>query len=118
MSTKPDEYYWRGEGGDGWSRRERPKEPDTGSWHGVGTEGCFEDDDASSDGRIEQSLKERLACHPGIDATKLEVRVQHGDVTLSGMVRSVRDKQLCDDTARAVAGVKQVDNKIQVESVA
>jgi hypothetical protein len=118
MSTKPDEYYWRGEGGDGWSRRERPKEPDTGSWHGVGTEGCLEDDEAAaSDGRIEEGVKKHLARNAAIDATKLKVHVQNGDVTLLGVVRSLQEKQLCEDTARAVPGVKQVDNKIRVEPV-
>ena len=126
MSRKPDAYYWRGPGGDGWSRRETAGEQQTGSWHGVGTQGAPEEDDTSfagvgprnyqrSDRRIEEEVNERLTCHAAIDATNLEVHVQDGDVTLLGAVRSRPEKHLAEDITIGVSGVKQVNNQIQID---
>lgn len=67
-----------------------------------------------SDQRIQEDISERLMQHPDIDASEIEVRVQSGEVMLSGTVDERNAKRLAEDLADDVAGVKQVHNQIRV----
>jgi len=131
MTKKPDQYYWRGTAGDGWSRRESANEEQTGSWHGVGTQGLPDDlpEDVGisfagcgprnyqrSDERIGEDINERLTRAASIDATNVEVRIQDGEVTLLGVVHCRHDRDLAENIASAVSGVKEVNNHIRIDS--
>lgn len=69
-----------------------------------------------SDERIEEDVNERLTRHPGIDATDIEVRVNHGEVTLTGTVRDRQAKRMAEDAAEAVSGVIDVHNQLRVSA--
>ena len=68
-----------------------------------------------SDERIREEVNEALARHPEIDASEIEVRVNAGEVTLTGTVTERRAKRLAEDVAEDVFGVKDVENKIKVK---
>lgn len=67
-----------------------------------------------SDQRIEEDLNEQLTRHRDIDATEIEVKVQNGEVTLSGTVTDRQSKRLAEDIAENVSGVHNVQNQIRV----
>jgi hypothetical protein len=67
-----------------------------------------------TDERIREDLCERFTEHGEIDASDLDVRVQNGEVTLSGSVTDRWAKRVAEDLAESVWGVKQVHNQIRV----
>lgn len=67
-----------------------------------------------SDERILEDVCERLTQHGQIDARDIEVKVQNGEVTLSGMVNDRRTKRLAEDVADSVAGVEDVHNQLRL----
>jgi osmotically-inducible protein OsmY len=69
-----------------------------------------------SDERIKDELSEQLARHPDIDPSEVEVRVNNGEVTLTGTVNDRESKRLAEDIAENVQGVKDVTNQIRVSS--
>lgn len=69
-----------------------------------------------TDERIREDVCERLTEHPHLDATDLDIRVQNGDVTLTGSVNERWAKHVAEDIAESVSGVKQVHNEIRIMS--
>jgi hypothetical protein len=69
-----------------------------------------------SDDRIEEDVNEALTRHPGLDASEIEVRVQNGEVTLTGTVDSRQDKRMAEDAAESCPGVRDVHNQLRVSS--
>jgi osmotically-inducible protein OsmY len=69
-----------------------------------------------SDQRITEDVSERLSEDPHIDASEIEVSVQGGIVTLKGTVPARYMKHLAEDCADRCFGVKDVENRIRVES--
>lgn len=67
-----------------------------------------------SDERIRELVNERLTDHAGIDATDVEVTVENGEVTLSGIVGSRYQKRLAEDIAEGCRGVHDVHNRLKV----
>jgi osmotically-inducible protein OsmY len=67
-----------------------------------------------SDERIQEEINEILTRHGDIDATDIEVRVQQGEVTLTGTVDDRWAKRLAEDIAEDVVGVTDVQNQIRV----
>ncbi len=67
-----------------------------------------------SDERIREDLCERFTHHGHLDATDLDVRVQNGEVTLSGTVSDRWGKRTAEEIAESVWGVKDVHNQIRV----
>ncbi|HKG90725.1 MAG TPA: BON domain-containing protein [Gemmatimonadaceae bacterium] len=67
-----------------------------------------------SDDRIREEVNEALARHPDVDASDVEVRVENGVVTLSGVVEDRRQKRLAEDVVEDVFGVDDVDNGLKV----
>lgn len=65
-----------------------------------------------SDERIREMVNERLTDHDDVDATDIEVSVQDGEVTLTGMVSSRREKRLAEDVAWSCRGVQDVHNRL------
>jgi osmotically-inducible protein OsmY len=70
-----------------------------------------------SDERIREDVCVRLTDHPEIDASEIEVRVDGGEVTLSGEVDSRPVKRIAEDVAHSVAGVRDVHNQLRVAAV-
>ncbi len=66
-----------------------------------------------SDERILDDIVERLMM-ASVDASEVEVKVEHGEVTLSGTVRERRDKRRIEDACEDVFGVQDVHNQIRV----
>ena len=80
-----------------------------GRFFGIGPKGYHR-----SDERIRDDVSERLADHPEIDASNIEVQVSKGEVTLTGTVDNRRAKRLAEDLAEDCRGVKDVHNQIRV----
>lgn len=69
-----------------------------------------------SDERIHDDVNDRLTDDPYLDASGVEVRVQGGEVTLNGRVRTREDKRRAEDIAEGVTGVTHVQNNLRAES--
>lgn len=67
-----------------------------------------------SDERIHDDVCDRLTEDSRIDAFDIEVRVQNGEVTLSGNVKSRDEKRRAEDVAAAVRGVNDVTNELRL----
>lgn len=68
-----------------------------------------------SDSRIEEDINDRLSDDWHLDASDVEVKVENGDVILSGTVRDRAAKRHAEDLAERVSGVGNVENRIRVE---
>jgi hypothetical protein len=66
------------------------------------------------DERIREDVCIRLTDHPEIDASEIEVRVDNGEVTLSGTVDSRPVKRMAEDAVCSVGGVRDVHNQLRV----
>jgi hypothetical protein len=98
--------YGAGALGGGWGaygERER------GRYAGRGPKGWQRSDD-----RIREDINERLTDHPHIDASEIEVKVQNGEVTMTGTVDERHAKRLAEDIAESVSGVREVHNQIRI----
>jgi len=69
-----------------------------------------------SDERITEDVNEALSQHPEIDASEIEVKVNNGEVTLSGTVSERHFKRMAEDIAERCSGVHDVRNEIRVQS--
>lgn len=69
-----------------------------------------------SDSRIQEDLCERLTEAPDIDPSDIEVRVSDGTVTLEGSVEERWMKHRAEDLADGCGGVRNVENRIRVQS--
>ncbi len=67
-----------------------------------------------SDERIHEDVCDRLAAHGHLDASDVEVRVEAGEVTLSGTVPDRRAKRLADLVVEQVRGVVDVHNRLRL----
>ena len=83
---------------------------DAGGWHvGKGPSGY-----TRSDERIREDVCDRLTDDPYVDATNIEVTVQGGEVTLSGLVERREVKRRAEDLAERVSGVRDINNRLRV----
>jgi osmotically-inducible protein OsmY len=69
---------------------------------------------ADPDERIVDEINHRLTDHAGIDASRVEVASSAGAVTLNGQVTTSAQRHEAEELAHSVAGVSQVDNRLQV----
>ena len=67
-----------------------------------------------SDARINEDVCDRLCDSAEIDASNLEVRVESGQVTLSGTVSDREQKRRAEDLIEQVSGVREVHNNLRV----
>jgi osmotically-inducible protein OsmY len=67
-----------------------------------------------SDDRIREDVCEILARHPDLDASEMEVRVEQGEVTLTGHVDSRWSKRQAEDAVESLSGVREVHNQLRV----
>ncbi|MDC0720352.1 BON domain-containing protein [Nannocystis bainbridge] len=68
------------------------------------------------DARIVEDINEALTYSPHIDASDIVVRVDSGDVVLSGSVDDRYIKRLVEELIEDVAGVRDVQNDLHVET--
>lgn len=66
-----------------------------------------------SDERILEDVCDRLTEDRELDAAGIEVRVEGGEVTLSGTVESRADRRRAEDLAESVSGVTHVTNNLR-----
>jgi len=66
------------------------------------------------DERIREDVCDRLTDDPRVDAEDIEVRVNQGEVTLSGSVRSREEKRFTEDLIERISGVREVNNNLKV----
>lgn len=69
-----------------------------------------------SDERIREDVCERLTQDDDLDASELEIRAEQGVVTLEGKVEERWMKHRAEDIAESCSGVREVENRIRVES--
>ena len=81
-----------------------------GRFYGRGPKGYRRPDD-----RIRDEVNEELARHPEIDATEIDVKVQNGEVTLTGKVEDRHQKRLAEDVAERAFGVTDIHNQLKVD---
>ena len=67
-----------------------------------------------SDARIRQDVRDQLVWDDRVDASTILVEVEDGFVTLSGTVRMVPERRAALSDARAVAGVHDMFNQLDV----
>jgi hypothetical protein len=95
--------------------RERDRDPDwylgyrEGSFAGRGPRSYRRSDD-----RICEDVCEALTRHPAVDASDIDVRVENGEVILTGTVDDWQMKRLAEDMAEGVSGVINVRNEVRV----
>jgi hypothetical protein len=92
-----------------WGSTERWRVP--GPFVGRGPKGYQRSDD-----RIREDVSERLMAHGLIDASDIEVRVQAGEVTLTGYVDSRDAKRAAEDCADDISGVREVHNQLRIRT--
>jgi osmotically-inducible protein OsmY len=101
-----------GAGPESWQNREfgrRYESQQRGHYIGRGPKGY-----KRSDERIREDINEELTVHPDIDAFEIEVLVEGGEVTLTGVVEDRREKRLAEDVAERSPGVTDVHNQLRV----
>lgn len=123
--TYRDQGDWRGDRDYGWSASEgyNTQPYSSGGYYGSYYARGYDQGHAGrgprnyrrSDERIREDINEELTRHPGIDATDVDVRVENGEVTLSGMVDDRRAKRLAEDIAEQCSGVEDVHNELRIE---
>jgi hypothetical protein len=69
-----------------------------------------------SDERILEDINERLTDDHHIDASDIGVKVEGGEVTLSGTVEDRAARRRAEDIAESVSGVGHVQNDLRVAS--
>lgn len=87
----------------------RSLEQERGPYTGMGPQGYQRKDD-----RIQDEVCEILSQHGQLDASGIEIEVQNGEVTLRGEVDRKREKNLAEDLAERVSGVKDVHNLLRI----
>lgn len=68
-----------------------------------------------SDDRIREDVNDKLTDDWGVDARKVTVTVNNGEVTLDGTVSTRLQKRRAEDCAEDVSGVKHVQNNLRVQ---
>jgi hypothetical protein len=68
-----------------------------------------------ADERIREDVCEFLTEDGHVDASRVEVRVEDGEVTLEGSVDSREQKRRAEDLAEIVLGVVDVHNRLRLE---
>jgi osmotically-inducible protein OsmY len=110
-SQMPRERGWGGREGYGQSSHSDERDrPMAGQFRGRGPKGY-----QRSRERILDDVSERLADHPEIDASEMEVDVQADVVILRGSVYDRGQKRMAEDVAESVSGVRDVRNELDVE---
>jgi osmotically-inducible protein OsmY len=92
-------------------RRQMDYRREEGNYRGKGPKNYTRSDD-----RIKETVSERLEDHSYLDASDIDIEVSGGDVILTGTVDSRYAKRLAEDLAESCSGVRNVENRIRVNS--
>ena len=103
------EGRWRGEATGSSSNAGWPSE--SGRFSGRGPRNY-----QRSDERIREDVNERLTADPRIDASDIDVRVQNGEVTLSGTVDDRRTRRLAEEIVEDLPGVRDVRIELKCDA--
>jgi osmotically-inducible protein OsmY len=68
-----------------------------------------------SDERIRDDANDRLTDDWHVDASRIEVIVENGEITLNGTVPSREQKRRAEDCVDGLSGVRNVQNNLRVE---
>jgi osmotically-inducible protein OsmY len=68
-----------------------------------------------TDSQIEGNVSDALLNDPAADSYEIKAQVANGVVTLTGRVDSYAEKQLSEEVAKGVKGVRDIENKIIVD---
>ena len=68
-----------------------------------------------SDDWIDDEVRRRLTENGHLDASQVDVSVQHGEVALSGTVDSRYAKRTAEDIAESVPGVRDIHNRLTIQ---
>jgi osmotically-inducible protein OsmY len=90
-------------------RRRRADRVQSGQYRGKGPKGY-----SRSDERVLEDVCSRLSDDDYIDATNIEVKVEGGEVTLTGTVNEREQKRRAEDLVERISGVRDVENHIKV----
>ncbi len=71
---------------------------------------------SSADDELYDRVRQRLAVDRDAKGGALQVDVKEGVVTISGKVHDDKQKNRCERVVRKTKGVKQVVNKLEVET--
>jgi hypothetical protein len=82
-----------------------------GPYRGKGPKGY-----TRSDERIREDVNDRLNDDSNVDASDIDVSVKNCEVTLTGTVKNRWEKRRAEDLAEAISGVKNVENRIKVNT--
>lgn len=64
---------------------------------------------------IRDDVCERLTRHGHLDASRIQVQVENGEVTLEGAVANRAAKRVAEATAESVTGVRDVHNRLRID---
>jgi osmotically-inducible protein OsmY len=67
------------------------------------------------DERLAGEIRDILTNDPELDATEVEVEVEDGAVTISGVVDGSEARLLAEELVESVTGVREVHNRLRVE---
>jgi osmotically-inducible protein OsmY len=96
--------------GNNWSDTEESNGSRSGTSHrGKGPKGY-----KRSDERIQEDINDRLTDDHSVDASEIDVKVDGGEVILSGTVSDRNAKRRAEDIAEQISGVSNVQNNIRV----
>jgi osmotically-inducible protein OsmY len=90
-------------------RRRRADRQQSGQHRGKGPKGYSRSDD-----RVQEDVCSRLADDDYLDATNIEVKVENGEVVLTGTVNDREQKRRAEDLVERISGVRDVENRIKV----
>lgn len=71
-----------------------------------------------SDQRIYEDVCDALSDDEEIDASQVEVKVEKGEVTLSGTVQNRDARRRIEDVVERISGVKEINNQVKVQRLA
>jgi hypothetical protein len=106
--TRDEVSSWFGD--DDAERRRAADKRYTGEHRGKGPKGY-----TRSDERIREDVHDRLADDAYVDASDIEIKVENGDVVLTGNVYSREQKRRAEDIVESISGVHNVENRIRVK---
>jgi osmotically-inducible protein OsmY len=105
--TRDEVSSWFGD--DDAERRRHADRKMMGAHRGKGPKGYTRSDD-----RIREDVHDRLADDSYVDASDIEVKVENGDVVLTGNVTDREQKRRAEDLIESLSGVRNVENRIHV----
>lgn len=102
---------YRGSGQERYRQNQAEDWQIPGPYTGMGPSGY-----RRSDERIQDQICEIFTRHGKIDARGVEIKVQDGNVTLTGEVNRKLEKYLAEEIASSISGVNEVDNRLKVKA--